>query len=371
MAETVCVGCFEDVFLRRLLETQGTVSGEECEFCAATDKPCLPATRLADLFDDVIRKLCQPEHELDDYRQDDCKPIGDVLRDDLGTLNSDMDEPTELVRAVLEAKWQNRHHDDDYPDVTADWAVAGENWAASYRDALATLREEVRHLGHSFHLGPGKKIVVDKWNADHSYHTLKGALSKTEIFLDQGTTLYRARIDLPEPDRTRVEAFHAPPVSRTSAGRANLQGEPVWYFAREQETALAEVRPGRASDVSVAEFLSKDQLRLCGLDRRLRETSPFENIEKYEAEKSVAEIANTMGMMFARPVRPGDKDSDYLITQLLARMIREAGFDGIAYVSSQNRVGLNYLFFNPRLAFDFRCVRTFKCVAVTYSWRPA
>ena len=89
-------------------------------------------------------------------------------------------------------------------------------------------------------------------------------------------------------------------------------------------------------------------------------TSPFEDIEKYVRDREIARVAAEVGWMFARPVRPSDTDTDYLITQLLARMIREEGFDGAAYPSSQAAKGLNYVLFDPTLQCEFGAVQSFR-----------
>ena len=74
--------------------------------------------------------------------------------------------------------------------------------------------------------------------------------------------------------------------------------------------------------------------------------------------------------MFAKPIRPSDKDTDYLITQVLARMIRDEKFDGIEYPSSQTPDGHNYILFDPTLPCEFvGPVRTYGCSSVSYGWK--
>lgn len=370
---TVCVECFADDFMRDLVRREGAPvldDEEACYFCGTFGGHRIPADELAERFENVVCRLFRSDQQMELREQEGSgETLGELFCNSLGTLNSDMDEPDDLLRAVLEERWINTLPDDDHPDIDASWILAEDDLTAdSYTDALDTLRAEVLRLGHALHFGPGKRVAHDGPIAAHAYDLIRGALELTEIALDPGTILHRARLDLSEAGRSRPEEFLPPPVKLAKASRANLQGERVWYLARESETARAELRPGRASAVSVAEIVLQGQLRLCGLDRRLLETSPFEDLDKYEKEKAVADAANAMGQMFAKPIRPGDTDTEYLITQFLARMMREDGFDGIAYPSSQNPEGLNYVLFDPTLQCTFGPVRTYGCQRVTYHW---
>lgn len=372
--DTVCVECFADDFLRDLVRDEGRPSGEdeECYFCRSIGEPCIRAEDLAERFERVVYRLFRSDQQMELVgQQGSGEPLGKVFRDRLGTLNPDMDEPDELVRAVLSKRWTNRHQDDDYPDLDASWILAEDDFTAdpSYEDALQTLRKEALQLGHSLHFGPGKHVARDPLHTELAHDQIKRALERTAITLEAGTKVYRARLDLAKDDRGRVEEFLPPPVRFAKGARANLQGERVWYLARESETARAELRPSRGSEVSVAEFTLPHAVRLCGLDPRLIDTSPFDDLDKFERDKSVAEVANAMGDMFAEPIRPSDTDTEYVITQFLARMVREDGFDGIAYPSSQNQDGLNYVLFDPTVQCTFGPVQTYECERVAYAWR--
>jgi hypothetical protein len=371
--DTVCVECFADDFLRDFVRNGGSPSGEDdvCCFCRSIGQPRRPAGDLAGLFERVVYRLFRSDQQMELVgQQGSGEPLGDLFRDRIGTLNPDMDEPDELIRAVLSKRWTNRHQDDDYPDLDATWILAEDDFTAdpSYEDALQTLRGEVLQLGHSLHFGSGKHVARDLLHTELAYDRIKRALERTAVTLEGGTKLYRARLDLAKNARGRVEEFLPPPVRFAKAARANLQGERVWYLARESETARAELRPSRGSEVSVAAFILPRQLRLCGLDPRLIDTSPFEDLDKFEKDKAVAEVANAMGDMFAEPIRPSDTDTEYVITQFLARMVREDGFDGIAYPSSQNPDGLNYVLFDPTVQCAFGPVQTYECERVTYAW---
>lgn len=371
----VCVECFADDFLRDLVRRKGEPAEDDeepCYFCGTCGEPRLDPEDLADRLEAVVRRLFKPDQEAEMVQQAGSgEPLGDLLRDSLGALNPNIGDPDELVRAILGGRSARVHQDDvDNLDLDSTWLMNEDDWTAdpSYADALDTLRGEVLQLGHAFHVGPGKHVCTDGIHAEHAYGRIKRALELTAVTLEPGTKIYRARLDVAETKRSMVGEFQAPPVTLASAARANVQGERVWYLAKELETARAELRPALASEVSVAEFILRQPLRLCGLDRRLLETSPFDDIEKYVKEKAVADVAKAMGDLFARPIRPTDTATEYLITQLLARIVRDDGFDGIAFPSSQNAEGLNYVLFDPTLQCDFGPVQTFRCDRVSYGW---
>ena len=370
LGDTVCVECFADDFLRDLIRRLDSGKRGECDFCEVLDAPCVHAEVLADRFDEVIRRLFKPDQEMERPEQQGTgEPLGDLLRDWVGTLSQDVGDPDRLVRAVMANRWRNVYPEDNYPDLDATWILVEHDYTAdNFAGALATLRDEVLQLGHAFNIGPGQRVSVQGVLADLAYDTIKGALKLTSTKVEANTKLYRARLDLDPSVRANIGEFLPPPVKLAKAARANIQGERVWYLARESETARAELRPSLSSEVSVAEFIVPRKLQVCDLDRRFAKTSPFDDLDMYVKEAEVARLANALGDMFAKPIRPSDTDTEYLITQLLARMIRDAGFDGISYPSSQHAQGLNYILFDPTLECAFGPVRTYRCSKVSYDW---
>ena len=227
--DTVCVECFADDFLRDLVRRDGgpSVEDDECRFCGTVGESCIDAEALADRFEAVVRRLYEPDQEMEFAGQEGSgEPLGDLLRGHLGALNPEMDEPDELVQAVLGKRWRNVHPDDFNPDLDASWIANEHDWSAdpSYKDSLDTLRTEVLQLGHSFHVGPGKRVSIDELQSDLAYNRIKHALKLTELMLAPGTKLYRARLDLGETRRSNPDEFRPPPGRTRKGGACQLAG---------------------------------------------------------------------------------------------------------------------------------------------------
>lgn len=120
------------------------------------------------------------------------------------------------------------------------------------------------------------------------------------------------------------------------------------YTATDIDTAVAEVRPSMDSMLTIAEFCPRSGAALNVL-----------NLTKYEAltpeddpDSLMARIHRVSKAMrfsereFSKQAHPNDPDK-YLDTIFVAQVIREAGFDGVAYRSLLNAGGVNYAFFSP------------------------
>lgn len=120
-------------------------------------------------------------------------------------------------------------------------------------------------------------------------------------------------------------------------GRVNPKGIPCLYLATTKETAMSECRPWLSSEVSVAQFKTKKDMKIvnCSVNVSLNplyfdiENGIYEPDEK-ERERSVwAHIDRA----FSRPVVSTDDEAHYAPTQVIAELFKSNGYDGIAYKS--------------------------------------
>ena len=144
-----------------------------------------------------------------------------------------------------------------------------------------------------------------------------------------------------------------PLPNRARQGRANPAGIPVLYLASTAQTAISEVRPWVGSEVSIAQFEIVRNIRAVNLSLGHGQV-PFghltfdqlEGIEPLNAatkEKAVwIDIDNT----FSQPVTLSDDEADYVPTQILAELFKNAGYDAIIYRSQVGKEGYNYALFD-------------------------
>ncbi len=143
-----------------------------------------------------------------------------------------------------------------------------------------------------------------------------------------------------------------PLASGASEGRANPKGIPYLYLATNQDTAMAEVRPWVGSLISLGTFITLRDLRMVQLAPRKRRL-------RYCIEEPSPEVRESMvwadiNEAFATPVSSNDMTADYVPTQILAELLRDNGFDGIAYGSALG-TGLNVVLFDITAVELVRC----------------
>ena len=123
-----------------------------------------------------------------------------------------------------------------------------------------------------------------------------------------------------------------PCPDRASEGRANPKGIPYLYLATCRQTALAEMRAGKGSLISVGLFKTCRDLRIvnCMTDDK---THIYLDHEPPAGDRERS-VWTAIDMAFATPLTRSDEVADYVPTQILAELFKTHGFDGVAYRSS-------------------------------------
>ncbi|WP_374259070.1 RES family NAD+ phosphorylase [Aquabacterium sp.] len=203
-------------------------------------------------------------------------------------------------------------------------------------------------LFHSLRLQAALQVSVPDDLREKVEIQLEALFSTADEQIDGSRKFFRARIH----EYDQIGAFEkdkmgAPPESKASLGRVQLAGQSTLYTAIKAETAIAEVRPSVGSQVSVAEFSVQQGclLRVLNLTRYegLLDKGPdgfTQQITKIHKAMSFSERE------FSRQAHPNDP-AKYLDTIYITQLIREKGFDGIAYRSLLHKGGVNYAFFSP------------------------
>jgi len=101
----------------------------------------------------------------------------------------------------------------------------------------------------------------------------------------------------------------------------------VLYLGSIPYTALAEIRPHPGHYVSIGGFTILKDLKVADFDPDISLFS--QNEERLE----MYEIVQTFDQLMSTPVTPDDTVS-YLITQLLAEVLKARGYDGVQFRSS-------------------------------------
>jgi hypothetical protein len=217
-------------------------------------------------------------------------------------------------------------------------------------------------LFHSLRQQASLKVSVPDELREKVEAQLENLFSAAGEQIDDSRTFYRARIhEFNQIAPFLKEEMGAPSGDKANLGRMQLAGHPMLYTATQAETTIAEVRPSYGNLVSIAEFSVKAGCVLKILNL-VQYEKPAINDGPDAFIPSVLKIANSMRFSereFSRQMHENDP-TRYLDTIYITQIIREKGFDGIAFRSLMNKGGVNYAFFNPEC---------FRCVAVPVVWK--
>jgi len=120
------------------------------------------------------------------------------------------------------------------------------------------------------------------------------------------------------------------PENEIKPGRCNRENESVLYLAEDKYTALAEVRPGKRQRVNIAEFKLKREARVIDII--------------YNDSNDPNSLFTWIAFYFY--IVYNDNEEYYKITQHIAQIIKEAGYDGIRFSSSLSANGMNIVLFD-------------------------
>lgn len=159
-----------------------------------------------------------------------------------------------------------------------------------------------------------------------------------------------------------------PPEAKAKGGRVNPAGISILYLSDSRDTTLYEIRAGVYDYVTVGRFeLQKDieVINLADIDR----VSPFIGIDygfDFMQYATNIEHLKMIGQEIAKPLR-NDNALDYLPTQYISDYVRSKGYDGIEYISTMCKNGVNLAVFNKEL---FKCTETtvYDIKAISYSY---
>lgn len=136
----------------------------------------------------------------------------------------------------------------------------------------------------------------------------------------------------------------APPIGKSSNGRVNPEGICYLYASDNSKTATLEVRPVISQYVSIAEIELLEDITLFDFTT---------NYDIWEAEKNFDQSVDftVLGEYFSKPNYNGY--SSYLATQYISEYIKhlknengENIFDGLCFLSSLDKKGMNYVLFD-------------------------
>jgi RES domain len=158
--------------------------------------------------------------------------------------------------------------------------------------------------------------------------------------LPVGQRVFRARLlndELTEDtiNEDPAKRLGAPPVKSTPSGRMNVDLIPAFYGAFSRATAIAELRPGIGDLIAVGQFATRKALRVFDFtifDRRADDRTRFVSHSRYD-------FINQMQAEISKPIRPHERQREYIPTQIVAEYLRTYfACDAVIYRSSMQNL---------------------------------
>ncbi len=364
----ICPACVGEPFLSRLVSTAAEEK-HPCEYCESKS-PSAEISFVAHQCSEVISTFFEVSSLTMAVVHFDREPAGESLVEVIERLTL---MPSKAVEDVVEELTQCWHDRDTGEELYGDdpYFVPRNDinspLIAAWTEMESSLRTEARYLN------PKVGQLMDQVFGGLAEHVAAGGSS---VLVDAGpgtpiSDLYRARVfqseksleaALQHPERS----LGAPPAGLRVGGRMNAAGQPAFYGAMDEQTAIAEVRPPVGSWAAVAKFRIARPLKLLDLllleKAQLKPSSSLFDPGTVAAAQRLAFLCELAERM-AAPVMPENQDHNYLITQVVAdylAMHPAISIDGIIYpsaqhASSEDREGVNIvLFHKAAIAFHAR-----------------
>jgi RES domain-containing protein len=337
-----CQHCFDHKPLKQWIRENATERGE-CPWCGKRGY-LVSLTDLSATFREVA-SLYEPVECLDAYKQGDL--ISTLLDDEWGVFSDllhEMDNTAqELAVAILYADVDPKETG-EYPDYNGFFLNCDVGSLEAHWDDIAY--EVLKVEAGAF---DDRAATIIEREIDHEFPSrLSVAFEDLSVSVPAGQVYFRARRQKRgRSSRYEPQELSAPLPEDAKAGRANRKCEPVLYLATNRSTALAEVRAWKGAVVASAEVCLREPLSLVDLSQPMKIDSPF-FVESLKWRVELCGLLRRLAVDLSRPVMAYEKDEAEVIyspTQLLARLIKLNGYDGLIYPSAMG-TGKNIVLFD-------------------------
>lgn len=296
-----CSNCFNDKLIIEYIEKESINTGD-CQFCNSTNVKLVDTDNLIDTFEILL--------ELYEESKNENSVELNILMQKDWEIFFDYAIAKKLLPKIIAYSLDKKyiHKNINYFSIQEIWN---------------SFRTEIKHTNRFFPKYDNFKVDdLRAW-----VNELKNDQFRKKIF-------YRARIS-DNKQLIPTEAMGKPPTNIASSGRVNPIGISYLYLATDYRTAISEVRPHKGDMLTIAKVKITKKLNLADLRNPRKNISPFSRPEA-SAEQLFKYISllQHLGEELSKPVLPREAHLEYLPSQYLSELIKDAGFDGIIYKSS-------------------------------------
>lgn len=345
----ICERCFCDTEVISVIRNKAEIG--DCPLCKCKNVHIYDTDKYEDLsmmFDELISIYTPVSLLPDSYPKSD----------------------TRLLKTELINNWNifNKKSESDVYNIIT--AICKEKY--EYNAELFDQPVGIQELYDQEYLSKHSLLTTNSWDdfvealkTKNRFHTHYVDLNLLERFCSyirkpykMGEMFYRCRISTEEG--IPIEEMGAPPIDKTTDGRANARGIRCLYLGDTAETTIYEARAGAYDYVTVGKFRLKKDIIVVDL-KKINQISPFlEGLDclEYAINK---EHLNKINDEMGKIMRRSDSALDYVPTQYITDFVKSiihddvAEYAGIEYKSVMHSDGYNLALFDPDL---FECVET-------------
>lgn len=351
-----CENCFDDSHVKRELQSRSTGVGQ-CDFCRSNSAKIV---RAQDLGNFVLEGVNRAYSRVTSLEIPMSFPRPSALKDiliDSGLFSkrirpSQRDALVQSLFANPVKPGESIEHASDYEYLPIGFPYDGDPENDNpYSMAWDMFKEFIKH-GRRFIFLKEKQETWGEITAPPESEwlgTISSLFPLLEGTVPLGTSLWRARVTDERFSRNptnNLKLIGPPPFRRAKNMRMNPAGISYLYVCSDLGTCLSEVRPEVGSTVIGGRFEVAKPLRIVDLART--PVAPQRSIfdSEYDWRQSLA-ASFMQGFCedVSMPYKATDAEIDYIPTQILAEAVRNAGYDGLSFPSSQRKGGTNYTLF--------------------------
>ena len=254
--------------------------------------------------------------------------ITNILNDDLMIFSGTLDDPRELIEALVDDDCTPYIRKDPYgppsgePEEIYDWNNFCKLVKSEQRfTALVKISENEKPL---------QKHPFDFLDGFVRYNN--GVLVD---YLCPGQKIFRARI-YHEGMTLNHESLTSPPPEKTRNNRMSPDGISYFYGGINADVCISETRPSVGDEIAVAEFEVLKQIPILDLSANLTESvSIFSEEYSFEYEEFLKPFLRYFSKDISKPMRTNDSDIEYVPTQIFTEFLKIRRFNTLQFYDTE------------------------------------
>lgn len=352
--KAICEQCLDEPGLSDLIRelSSGDVS---CSYCTA--QSAAPLALVVEAIDETLAAYYDDPAEWLPYESAEGGFQGAVYE----TADVVYDLLPELEKLVVDDIVEGLGYDRSWCDFDPFGPRPLEHMKGGWRKFCTTIKRQRRFFALSPQYDRDSDLPRESMVAEHLLQMLRSLLVEEGLLIDleEGTPLYRVRLQNDDTLYSSAHEFSAPPATVIRSNRLSPPGVRMLYTAQEPDTALLEAQTG-AGHYREATFHAARPLRLVDFTDLPPVPAIFENRGGRDPhdQRWRRESLLFLHDFVADAIQPIANDDrvhvDYLPTQVAAEYLKlelsaeEGGLDGIRLPSAKVPGGRNVVLFDPR-----------------------